>query len=292
MYPQQLTAERVESAEMPTTSLFPHSPAPMRLGLWPPRRPAPPERSFALRRLVFLASLPPILAAAWIGALWGPALLTIVVLGGAHYYSWRAAQNEKANSAIRLVVFVALHLAAVYMCAGFYAGFRLPQAQFALYAQAITAFDLRRRMNLFSSLGMSLIVLYVGATLARDYVFIIFVLAFLALALAVFYRAEIEDGLRGAKIKAQGPNLSLPTSHFQPLAFGIWLLSFVILSFPFSFIFPFCFRYCVERGFLRDKFGKATYVFGWSCLHTHKTVSVIRGQDCLFVSEAIAATFC
>src|SRR3989304_3455819 len=90
-----------------------------------PRRPSPPERSFALRRLVFLASLPPILAVAWVGALWGPALLTIAVLAGAHYYSWRAAQSDakRANPAVRLAVFVTLHLAVVYLCAGFYAGF-------------------------------------------------------------------------------------------------------------------------------------------------------------------------
>jgi len=205
----------------------------MRLGLWPPRRPAPPERSFALRRLVFLASLPPILAVAWIGALWGPALLTIAVLAGAHYYSWRAAQSDakRANSAIRLAVFVALHLAVVYLCAGFYAGFTLPQAQFALYAQAITAFDLRRRMNLFSSLGMSLIVVYVGATLARDYVFIMFVLAFLALALAVFYRAEIEDGLQGGKLQPPTSNVQPQTPNFQLPAFGIWGLGFGLCSF-------------------------------------------------------------
>lgn len=215
----------------------PPLPPPRRLGLWPARKPAAPERSFAFRRLVFLASLPPIVAVAWVGALWGPALLTILVLAGAHYHSWRAAQSEKANSAVRLVVFIALHLAVVYMCAGFYAGFRLPQAQFALYAQAITAFDLRRRMNLFSSLGMSLIVLYVGATLARDFVLIIFVLAFLALALAVFYRAEVEDGMQGARIKGQGTRPKFQASHLSPrsraslLPFRIWILGFGICSF-------------------------------------------------------------
>jgi transglutaminase-like putative cysteine protease len=53
---------------------------------------------------------------------------------------------------------------------------------------------------------------------------LLFALAFLALALAVFYCAEVEDGL-------QTSNLQLPTSNFQPLSLGLWLLSFVILSF-------------------------------------------------------------
>ncbi len=186
---------------------------------------------------MFLASLSPIFAVAWVGALWGPALLTVVVLAGAHYYSWRAAQHDKPNTAVRLAIFIALHLALAYMCVGFVAGLLLPQAQFALYAQAITAFDLRRRTNLFSSLGMSLIVLYVGATLARDYAFVIFVLAFLALALAFFYRAEVEDGMQGARIKGQGTRPKFQDSHLSPrspaslLPFGIWILGFGICSF-------------------------------------------------------------
>jgi len=107
----------------------------------------------------------------------------------------------------------------------------LPQAQFALYAQAITAFDLRRRTNLFSSLGMSLIVLYVGATLARDYAFVIFVLAFLALALAFFYRAEVEDGLQGAKIKAQGQRVKQHGPSARWAFFVLFPLSFALTSF-------------------------------------------------------------
>jgi transglutaminase-like putative cysteine protease len=180
---------------------------------------------------VFFASLPPILAVAWVGALWGPALLTALVLAGAHYYSWRAAQSDKPSSAVRLAVFVALHLALAYMCVGFVAGILLPQAQFALYAQAITAFDLRRRVNLFSSLGMSLIVLYVAATLARDYSFLIFVLAFLALALAVFYRAEIEDGLQGTRLKAQGQRVKEQGPSARWAFFVLFPLSFSLASF-------------------------------------------------------------
>jgi len=168
-----------------------------------PRRSTLPERSLALRRWVFVASLPPILAVAWTGALWGPALLAAVILAGGHYYSWRAAQHEKPNALVQLAVFIALHLVLAWMCAGFYVGAALPQAQFALYAQAVTSFDLRRRVNLFSSLGMSLLVLYVAATLSRDYSFVVFLLAFVALSLGVFFRAEIEDGLQGAKNRMQ-----------------------------------------------------------------------------------------
>ena len=202
---------------------------------------APPERSLALRRWVCLASLPPLLAIAWVGYLWGPALFAIALLVGGHYYSWRAAQSEKANRFVRLAIFVALHLAVLWMFAGLFIGAALPQAQFALYAQAITAFDLRRRGNLFSSLGLSLLVLYVAATLSRDYSFFVFILAFVALALAVFFQAEIEDGrhdAQGARLKVLSPSLAL--GHWElgfrglrgsSLALGSWSLGFGIFSF-------------------------------------------------------------
>src|SRR3972149_3872445 len=126
-----------------------------------------PERSLILRRWVFLASIPSLLALAWVGQLWIPALLTVLVLAGGHYYSWRAAPPDRREPFVRLGVFIALHLALCYMCAGFTAGILLPQAQFAMYAQAIISFDLRRRTNLYSYLGFSLLTLSVAAAPRR-----------------------------------------------------------------------------------------------------------------------------
>jgi len=200
-----------------------------------------PERSLTLRRWVFLASLPSILAVAWVGGLWFPAFITIILLVGGHYYSWRAAQRNESQPLVRVGIFVALHLALCYMCVGFTAGILLPQAQFALYAQAIISFDLRRRSNLFSYLGFSLITLYVAATLSRDYSFFLFILTFLVLGLIVFYQIEIQDGAQSAKIKlptSRSESVQLSISNRQPAwpSYGIWSLSFVIFSF---FIFAF-----------------------------------------------------
>jgi len=195
------------------------------------RTAASPERSLILRRWVFLASIPSLLALAWVGQLWIPALLTVLVLAGGHYYSWRAAQQDKRNPFVRLGVFVALHLALCYMCAGFTAGILLPQAQFAMYAQAIISFDLRRRTNLYSYLGFSLLTLYVAAALSRDYSFLIFILAFLALVLVVFYHAEVEDGTQGARLKAQPLHTHTPTHPHTLPSFGIWSLGFGLFSF-------------------------------------------------------------
>src|SRR5713226_9293393 len=104
------------------------------------RRPvAAPERSRPLRLLAALSALPPILALAWIGFLWVPAFITLIGLAAGHYYSWRMAAWPKAPPLGRLLTYVALHVALVWMCAGLFIGVPLPQAQFALYALAITS---------------------------------------------------------------------------------------------------------------------------------------------------------
>jgi len=207
---------------------------------------------------VFIAAMPSLLALAWVGQLWLPALLAALTMAGGHYYSGRAAQQDQRKPLVRFAVFAALHLALLYMCAGFSVGVLLPQAQFAMYAQAIISFDLRRRANLYSYLGFSLLCLYVAATLARDYSFLVFVLAFLALVLVVFYRAEIEDGFQGAKLRPQGAPLS-PRSPVRVLpSFGIWTLGLGIFSclvFAFTprfasrpLIPPFSFNLPIPRG--------------------------------------------
>ncbi len=167
-----------------------------------PKRPPPaPELSGRLRLLTAAAALPPILALGWVALLWGPVLLAGLGLAAGHYYSWRAATRPKASGWVRLAVFVALHLALALMCGRLFAPGALPQAEFALFAQAITSFDLRTRRNLFASLGMSLLTLYVAGTLARDASFGLFGLAYLGLTLAVFYAAEVADGQGRARLR-------------------------------------------------------------------------------------------
>ncbi|MGQ0602862.1 MAG: transglutaminase family protein [Anaerolineales bacterium] len=198
----------------------------------PRKRAAAPERSAALRRWAFLAALLPVLAAAWNGQLWLPALLSTAVLAAGHLYSYRAAFREKPDGRVRLAVFVGLHALLAYMFVGLFAGFNLPQVQFALFAQALTAFDLRSRLNTFSSLGMSVLVLYAAATVSRDYSMLLFLLAFAACALMVFVQAEIEDGQQGVRLKWQVASDTLRTTfHISRFTF---LISFVaFLSFAF-----------------------------------------------------------
>lgn len=163
--------------------------------------------------------------------MWLPALLSTVLLAAGHYYSHRAAAREKADGRVRLAVFVGLHALAAYLFVGLFAGFNLPQVQFALFAQAVTAFDLRSRLNLFSSLGMSVLVLYAAATVSRDYSLLIFLVAFVALALMVFMQAEIEDGKQGTNDKWQvAGSASRFTFHAVRLALLSSLLSLLAFA--------------------------------------------------------------
>ncbi len=175
-----------------------------------PKPPPPAERSGRLRALTFAAALPPMLALGAVSLIWIPIVLGALGLAAGHYYSWRAAPRPKASGAVRLGVFVALHLAVLLMCARLFAAGALPQAEFALFAQAITSFDLRTRRNLFASLGMSLLTLYVAATLARDATFGLFALAYLGLVLAVFYAAELADGAAHARLRWPAPTAPGP----------------------------------------------------------------------------------
>lgn len=189
-----------------------------RLALWQTvqrwRQPGPPELSRALRRWTFLAALPPVAAVAWNGQLWLEALPALIGLAAGHRYSAAAAARAKPDPRVRVGLFIALHLAIAYMCVGLFAGFNLPQVQFALFAQAITAFDLRSRRNLFSSLGMSLLVLYAAAGISRDYSMVAFLLAFAALALRVFVQAEWEDGAREAPLRPEAETPGAPGGRY------------------------------------------------------------------------------
>lgn len=200
------------------------------------RNPQPLEKSQTIRQAVFVASVPSLLAVAWVGQLWLPMLITLAGLVGGHYYSWRLAQQASTPLTHRwaqIGIFAGIHLLLAFMLAGLFIGIPLPQAQFALYALALTSYDLRTRGNLFSSLGLSLINLYVAATLSRGYDFAFFILGFVILILAVFYRIEIEDGHKTAKIPIPKPQFSTSRTSF-----GIWILGFGILAITIFLFLP------------------------------------------------------
>ncbi|HEX6547860.1 MAG TPA: transglutaminaseTgpA domain-containing protein [Candidatus Dormibacteraeota bacterium] len=103
-----------------------------------------------------------------------PATVAVGALGHAVSYGRR----QRPRGTLRQAVLAGLVFAClVYFLAdsGFAVfGGELPQAHFALLLLAVTAFDLKTRRNLYSSLWISLAVFYLAAVYAWDYPFGVF----------------------------------------------------------------------------------------------------------------------
>jgi transglutaminase-like putative cysteine protease len=183
-----------------------------------------PERSLRLRCLVLAAMLVPLLAIARVAPLWPQVILAAIGLGLGHWYSYRHV--DRPNWLVRLIMFVAIHLALVWLGVGLFTGTTVPQAQFAVLVQAITSFDLRYRTSLFNTLIHSLANLYVAASLSRTAELGLYLILFAGLVLAVFFTAEQEDGLKAAKLVPLPANAArAKNAHLSPtpwrLIFGV-----------------------------------------------------------------------
>jgi len=154
-----------------------------------------PEKSVSLRWLTFGAQITGLLALGWTSQVWLVAMLATVLLIFGHRYAL-CHVRQKPIPAVRVAIFAAFHLAFLWMVAGLFIGQPYPQAQFAMLAMGIVSFEQFSRLNLYSGFGLALINLYVAATLSRDLVFGLFLIAFLVIFLAFFWRADSEDGVK------------------------------------------------------------------------------------------------
>jgi transglutaminase-like putative cysteine protease len=102
----------------------------------------------------------------------------------------------------------------------------LPQANFAIALVAVTSFDLKTRRNCYSSLWISLAILYLAAVYAWDYVFGVLV-ALWAAYLAGFWMAT---HLRRMQAKLSAPPAALATLVLGALAAGV--VGFVLIPQP------------------------------------------------------------
>ena len=105
----------------------------------------------------------------------------------------------------------------------------LPQANFAIALVAVTSFDLKTRRNCYSSLWISLAILYLAAVYAWDYPFGILV-ALWAVCLAGFWTAS--------HLRRMGANFSAPPAALAAVVLGalaIGLAGFVLIPQPASF---------------------------------------------------------
>jgi transglutaminase-like putative cysteine protease len=206
------------------------------------RKPKEPERSLTLRLMVLAAMLVPLLALARVhSGLWPHTILAGLGIGLGHWYSHR--HLDKSTVAVRGVMFLLIHVALGWLIMGLAIGAAVPQAQFAIFAQAITSFDLRYRRSLFNTLIHSLANLYVAASLSRTYELAIYLIAFAVLVLAAFYVAGREDGLQSTRLRPpkehpKPRSAAKPSSTGQSMTiFGVSFGALVMLAIFMVFIF-------------------------------------------------------
>ena len=177
-----------------------------------------PEHSARLRALTFAGQVVGVLSLAQPTQLWIVAALAILVLAFGHRHAYQ--HRTKPNRITRIIIFVALHLVFGWMFVGIFAAQPYPQAQVAMLAMAVVSWEVMSRLNLYSCFGMSLINLYVAATLSRDLTLGLFLLVYLAIFLAFLWQADSEDGVKENPAilrtpKSKTPNSKSPISNPQ-----------------------------------------------------------------------------
>src|SRR5438309_11204733 len=118
-------------------------------------------------------------------------ILAFVAAGIGHVVSYRERNRKRGlwrQVFLSALVFGALFYVIADSALALFGGV-LPQANFAILLVAITSFDLKTRRNCYSSMWISLAILYLAAVYAWDYAFGI-LLALWALYLAGFWIAS------------------------------------------------------------------------------------------------------
>src|SRR5579859_3294849 len=191
-----------------------------------PRLPASPvEESLSGRVFVYLA-----FAVTCVGVvIYGqdyvvPALgLAISALG--HIVSYRGRRQKRSFWGQALVAGLVFASMAYFLAdsAGAIFGGVMPQANFAILLVAVTSFDLKTRRNCYSSLWISLAILYLAAVYAWDYVFAVLAGAWFV-CLAGFWTAS---HLRRMGTSLAAPPRAVVTGVAGTLALGVIAFVFV-----------------------------------------------------------------
>lgn len=159
------------------------------------------EDSFRLR-LIGLSSL-------WLGAwglTWVGADMWLSLAGGVlgtighmvSYYLRRRASGIRPVLIALSVVTLSFFMRSKFL--EVFSGDWMPMGYFLILVSALASFDVRTRGGLYTSLGLSGIVLFFASQQAFNPSFIIFVVGFLVLVLAFLSVTFLEDGIRNAKL--------------------------------------------------------------------------------------------
>jgi len=156
-----------------------------------------------------------------------PALgVAATAIGHVVSYRGRARRRRFAGQAVlAALVFGALAYFLADSILALFGG-TLPQANFAIALVAVTSFDLKTRRNCYSSLWISLAILYLAAVYAWDYPFGVLV-ALWAVCLGGFWMAS---HLRRMEARLSAPPVALAVVVLGALAAG--LAAFIVLPQP------------------------------------------------------------
>jgi len=189
---------------------------------------SPVENSLEGRAFVFSGFSVAVLAVVLYGEDYVVPAIGLAAAAIGHVVSYR--ERAQKRGVRRQVVLAGLVFAALaYFLAdsiGAIFGGVLPQANFAILLVAVTSFDLKTRRNCYSSLWISLAILYLAAVYAWDYPFGI-LLALWAVCLAGFWAAS---HLRRMDARAAVPIKAVATALGGALALGA--LAFFLIPQP------------------------------------------------------------
>jgi len=185
-----------------------------------PKLPASPvENSLEGRAFVFSGFSVAVLAVVLYGEDYVVPVIALVATAIGHVVSYR--ERGQKRGARRQVLLAGLVFAALaYFLAdsvGAFFGGVLPQANFAILLVAVTSFDLKTRRNCYSSLWISLAILYLAAVYAWDYPFGM-LLALWTICLAGFWAAS---HLRRLEARVALPKKAVATALGGALALGV-----------------------------------------------------------------------
>ena len=189
---------------------------------------SPLEGSLVGRVFVLAGSAVAIVAVMLYGQDYVMPLIGLGVAAAGHAVSYRGRMRPRTVRGQVLVAGLVFASLAYFLAdsVGALFGGVLPQANFAILLVAVTSFDLKTRRNLYSSLWISLAILYLAAVYAWDYQFGIFV-ALWAVCLAGFWAGS---HLRRIEARPAAPARAVAVSLIGALGLGV--VAFVMIPQP------------------------------------------------------------
>ncbi|GAC1670646.1 MAG: DUF3488 and DUF4129 domain-containing transglutaminase family protein [Candidatus Dormibacteraceae bacterium] len=189
---------------------------------------SPTETSLEGRAFIFSAFAISVLSIVLYGQAYVIPAVGLALAAVGHVVSYRGRARRRTfwgQALIASLIFGALAYFIADSVGAIFGGV-LPQANFAVLIAALTSFDLKTRRNLYSSLWISLAILYLAAVYAWDYQFGVLV-ALWAVCLAGFW---VSTNLRRMGARVSAPPRAVGLMLIGALALG--LAAFVFIPQP------------------------------------------------------------